>query len=202
MQPLRDLLGLVLGPAAVFVALLAPDHRQALPVEPYEDGVTPLYLDRPYVNREPKGALEGLQVVQLPRHLRFEVLLEVAAPTRVMRLLCDRNDAATLTGGEPVAGLSLRVEGRSCVFTRAAARRVSAGEHRLPPGGPVAAAPILVAGDAPIRAETTASWNKLAPGSGPIDFVLGNKRKLAGLAAVYAGFAWAYWRLRTRRNED
>jgi hypothetical protein len=200
MQPLRDLLGLVLAPAALFVALLAPDHRQELPVEPYEDGVTPLYLDRPYVNREPTGALTGLQVVQLPRHLRFDVALELAAPTRVMRLLCDRNDAATLSGGEPVAGLSVRVEGRSCVFTRAAEQRLPAGEHPLPPGGPIAAAPLLVASEGPIRAATTASWNKLTPGSGPIDFVLRNKRKLAGLAAVYAGFAWGYWRVRGRKR--
>jgi hypothetical protein len=198
MRPLRDLLGLVLVPALLLAALLAPDYRQELPVEPYEDGLTPLYLDRPYVNSKPHPALEGLRVVRMPRHLRFDVVLEVAAPARVIRLICEKNDQAIFSRANPVAGLSVRVEGRSCVFTGAAARQLPAGTHRLTPGEPVAAAPILVATDGPIHAATTSSWNKLTPGDGPLGFVLRNKRKLAALGLAYAGFVWGYWRLTAR----
>jgi hypothetical protein len=198
MQPLRDLLGLVLVPGALFVALLAPDYRQELPVERYEDGVTPLYLDRPYVNTKPHASLEGLRVVRIPRHLHFDVWLDVAAPARVIRLVCEKNDDAIFSRADPVTGLSVRVEGRSCVFTAAAARQLPAGLHALTPGEPVAAAPILVATDGPIRATTTSRWNKLTPGADPLDFVLRNKRKLAALGMVYVACAWVYWRVRAR----
>jgi hypothetical protein len=198
MQPLRDLLGLVLVPAALFAVLLLPDHVRELPVERYEDGVTSLFLDRPYVNRAPAAALGGLRVVPIPRHLRFAVALELEAPARVWRLVCDRNEEAFLSGWEPVPDLALRVEGRSCVFTRAVARSLPAGVHRLAPGGPVSAAPILVETRGAVRATTTADWNKLTPAAGPIDVALRNPRKVGGLALLYAGWVWGYARWRGR----
>ncbi len=202
MRPLRDLLGLVLVPAALLAALLLPDHARELPVEDYEDGGTPLYLDRAYVNRQPSAALDGLRVVRIPRHLRFDVVLEIDAPARVVRLLTEKNDNAVFSGWDPLPELALRVEGHSCVFTRAVDRQLAAGTHRLAPGGPVAASPILVAGDAKVRAGTLRSWNKLTPGAGPLDFVLRNKRKLAGLGLLYAGWVWGYGRVGRRRGEE
>jgi hypothetical protein len=53
-----------------------------------------------------------------------------------------------------------------------------------------------VASDGAIRARTTSAWNKLAPGSGPLDFALRNKKKLGGLALAYA--AWCLALLRWR----
>jgi hypothetical protein len=70
--------------------------------------------------------------------------------------------------------------------------------HRLAPGGPVAATPLLVAGEGEIRARTTAAWNKLTPGRGPLDFAMRNEKKLAGLALAYAGWCLVLWRLRQR----
>jgi hypothetical protein len=189
MSRARDLLWFVLLPVALVTGLLSVDFPLALPVEPYADGVTPVYLDRAYVNSAPAPALAGQRIVRLPRHLRFEVELELAGPAQVMRLLSDEHDAGPFAGWEALDARP-NVEGRSCVLTRAVAKRLAAGVHRLPPGGPVAAAPLLVAGAGEVRARTTSAWNKLTPGSGPLDFAMRNKRKLAGLALAYAGWCW------------
>jgi hypothetical protein len=72
----------------------------------------------------------------------------------------------------------------------------------LPAGGPVAAAPILVAGEGEVRARTTHSWNKLtpAPDGNPVEFVMRNKRKLFGLALAYGVYACLLRRRRTARS--
>jgi hypothetical protein len=197
MSRARDLLWFVLLPVALVTGLHALDFPLALPVEPYADGETPVYLDRPYLNAAPAPALAGQRIVRLPRHLRFEVELELPAPARVMRLLSEENDNAPFAGWEPLDA-RIRVDGRSCVLTRAVAKRLAAGVHRLPPGGPVAAAPLLVAGEGEIRARTTSAWNKLTPGAGPLDFAMRNKRKLGLLVLAYAGWCWGLWRLRRR----
>lgn len=197
MSRARDLLWFVLLPVALASGLLSLDFPLALPVEPYADGVTPVYRDRPYANSAPDPALAGQRIVRLPRHLRFEVELELAEPLRVLRLLSDENDNAPFADWEPLDA-RVYVDGRSCVLTRAVAKRLGPGVQRLPPGGPVAAAPLLVAGEGEIRARTTSAWNKLTPGAGPLDFALRNKKKLAGLALAYAGWCFGLWRLRRR----
>ena len=191
----RGLLWFVLLPVALVAAVHSLDFPLALPVEPYADGVTPVYLDRPYVNATPDPALAGLRIVRLPRHLRFEVELELAAPGRALRLLGDENDAAPFAGWERVDA-RVHVEGRSCVLTRAVAKPLAPGVHRLPPGGPVAAEPLLVAAEGEIRARTTRGWNKLTPGAGPLDFVARNETKLGLLALAWAGWCGTLWRLR------
>jgi hypothetical protein len=197
MSRARDLLWFVLLPAALVTGLFSLDFPLALPVEPYADGVTPVYLDRPYVNAAPDPALAGLRIVRLPRHLRFEVEIELAEPARAMRLLTEENDNAPFAGWES-ADVHVDVDGRSCVLTRAVAKDLPPGVHRLPPGGPVAAAPLLLAGGGEVRARSTRAWNKLTPGSGPRELVIWNKRKLGLLALAYAGWCWALRRLRQR----
>jgi hypothetical protein len=192
----RDLLWFVLLPAALVTVLLSLDFPLALPVEPYTDGVTPVYLDRPYLNAAPAAALAGQRIVRLPRHLHFDVELELSQPAQVTRLLSEEHDAAPFAGWEPLDA-QIRVDGRSCVLTRAVASRLAAGVHRLPPGGPVASAPLLVAGDGEVRARTTSAWNKLLGGS-PLELVLWNKRKLGLLALAYAGWCWLLLWLRRR----
>jgi len=201
MRILRDLFGFVLTPFALGLGLVSVDVPRSLPVEPYADGVTPVYLDRPYVNAAPVQALEGQRIVRLPRHLRFDVELELAAPAQALRLTSEENDNAVFAGWEPVDALPVNVPGRSCALTRAVARSLAPGVHRLPPGGPAASAPLLVASDAAIEARTTSAWNKLTPGSGPLDFALRNKRKLAGLVLAWGGWCVVLLRWRARREE-
>ncbi len=191
--------GFVLAPLAFAAGLLSVDLPRGLPVEPYQDGVTPVFRDRAYVNESPDPGLDGLRIVRIPRHLRFPIELELAEPARVLRFLSDENDNAPFADWEPLPAL-VNVPGRSCVLTRAVAKEFPPGVHALAPGGPVAAAPLLLAGGGAVRATTTHTWNKLAPGQGVLDRVLRNERKLAGLGLAWAGWCFLLWRLFARRD--
>ena len=201
MRSLGDLVWLVIVPAVLVGALISLDLPLTLPVVPYVDGATALYLDRPYTNSLSNPALAGQRVVPVPRHLSFEVELELSAPAQVTRLLCERDDHTTFADWERVDALRIAVPGRSCSLTRAVTRGFGPGAVRLAPGGAVAAAPILVASAGEVRARTLQAWNKLtpAPDGSPLGLVLGNKRKLAGLALAYAGYAYALRRWRRPR---
>jgi hypothetical protein len=193
MRRFRAFVLFVLAPLALAAGLLSLDLPRGLPVEPYQDGVTPVFRDRDYVNESPDPALTGLRIVRVPRHLRFPVELELAEPARVLRLLSDENDNGPFADWEPVPAL-VNVPGRSCVLTRAVAKDLPPGVHALAPGGPVAAAPLLVAGGGAVRATTTHAWNQLTPGESPLDLVLRNERKLAALGLAWAGWCFVLWR--------
>ena len=199
MTRIRALFTFVLVPLALVAAVHSLELWRTLAVEPYQDGATPVYLDRPYVNTAPAAALAGQRIVRLPRHLLFDVELELSGPARVMRLLSDANDNTRFADWEPLAALRVNVPGRSCVLTRAVVKGLAPGRHRLAPGGPIATAPLLVASDGEIRARSRTNWNKLTPASDPQEFVTRNGSKLAGLALTYAGYCWALLRWRTRR---
>jgi hypothetical protein len=202
MRSIGDLFWLLIVPIAIVGVAISLDFEQALPVDPYQDGVTPLYLDRPYANAVSNPALAAQRVVPVPRHLRFEVELELSAPAQVTRLLSDENDNAAFAAWERDDALRVAVPGRSCTLTRAVVRSFGPGTVRLPPGGPVAAAPILVASEGEIVARTTSSWNKLtpAPDGAPLGFVMRNKRKLLGLAVAYGSYLWLLLRQRRTRR--
>ena len=128
---MRNLFWLVIAPAVLVGAVLSLDLPLALPVAPYRDGVTALYLDRPYANTAQNPGLGSRRVVQVPRHLRFEVELELSAPAEVTRLLCDRNDNSSFAAFEPDAALRVAVPGRSCTLTRAVTRSFPPGMLRV-----------------------------------------------------------------------
>jgi hypothetical protein len=202
MRSLRDLFGFVLAPLGLALAATALDLPQSLSVAPYEDGVTPLYIDRPYRNLASNAALAGLRVVRVPRHLRFDVELELGAPARVIRLLASDDDDAALAGWQRADELRVNVPGRSCTLTRAVARELAAGSHRLPPGGPAAAAPLLIASEGEVTARTTRSWNKLAAAEDPLTFARRNARKLGALGLAWAAWCLLLWRLRRPRDPN
>jgi hypothetical protein len=202
MRSTGDLFWFLIVPVLFAGSAISLDFPMKLPVDPYQDGVTSLYLDRPYANTVSNPALTGQRVVRLPRHLRFDVELELSARAKVIRLLSDENENAAFADWERDDALRVAVPGRSCSLTRAVVRSFGPGTARLPAGGPVAAAPILVASDGEIVARSTGSWNKLtpAPDGNPVDFVMRNKRKLSGLALAYGIYAGALLRRRRARS--
>jgi hypothetical protein len=202
MRSIGDFFWLVIAPAVLVGAAISLDLPLALPVVPYQDGVTALYLDRPYANTVSNPALTGQRVVRVPRHLRFDVELELSAPAQVTRLLSDENENSAFADWERTDALRVAVPGRSCALTRAVVRSFGPGTARVAAGGPLAAAPILVASEGAIVARSTASWNKLtpAPDRDPVDFVMRNKRKLAGLVLGYAVYAFSLRRRRKARS--
>ena len=199
MRSIGDLFWFLILPVLFAGWAISLDFPMTLPVDPYQDGVTALYLDRPYANAASNPALAGQRVVRLPRHQRFDVELQLSAPARVIRLLSDENENAPFADWERDDALRIDVPGRSCALTRAVARSFGAGTIRLPPGGPVAASPMLVASDGEVVARTTSTWNKLesAPDGNPVGLVMRNKRKLLGIA-----LAWGAWGFALRRRRS
>jgi len=193
----RDLVGFVLVPAALIWAGTRLDLPLPLEAVPYQDGVTPLFLDRPYVDTQVDAGLADHRVVRIPRHLRFEIELELSEPAELVRLLTDENDNGVFADYSPAAGLQVNVPGQSCVLTRAVTRRVGPGSLRLPPGGPVTASPLLVATAGDVSARTLRSTNKLLPAreGGWIGFLAGNRNKLVALALGWLAYAWTLRRL-------
>jgi hypothetical protein len=196
MLSLGFLFWFVLAPLVLAAVVLTLDFSRTLPVEPYTDGVSPVYIGRAYRNDPPEPALAGYRVVPVPRHLRYDVVLELSQPGRVLRLLSEKNDNAVFDGWERMDALRVNVFGRTCVLTRAVGKDFAPGVHHLAPGGPVAAAPVLVASAGEVRARTTSTWNKLTPARDPVRFVMSNKRKLATLALAYASWCGLVWWLR------
>ena len=199
---LGDLSWFVIVPAVLVGAAVSIDLPMELPVAPYQDGVTALYLDRPYANSVSNPALAGQRVVRVPRHLGFDIELELSGQAKVIRLLSDENDNSAFAAWERTDALQIAVPGRSCTLTRAVVRSFGPGTTRLAAGGPIAAAPILVESEGEVRARTTHSWNKLtpAPDGNPVEFVMRNKRKLSGLALAYGAYAFLLRRRRSARS--
>ncbi len=190
---MRGLFGFVGLPALALWAALSVDLPQPLTAEAYTDGSTPLFLDRPYVNRERNGSLATYRVVPLPRHLRFDVELRVSEPAQLVRFLSDENDNRVFGDWQPAESLRVNVPGRSCVLTRAVTRQIGPGSVRLPAGGPVSSAPLLIATQGEVAARTLRPWNKLltAREGGWLGFLAGNRNKLGALALAYAAYAVA-----------
>lgn len=185
---------LLLLPAAIGWGLTQINLPLILSVESYEDGRTPLFSDRPYANAAAHAGLHGFRVVRLPRHLRYDVELSLSGQASLVRLLCDRNDNRALSDWEPLGQFAVEVPGRSCTLTSAVAKRVGAGLHRLPAGGPICSSPLLVATEGRIEARSVRSSNKFVLNEkGSVGaFLADNGRKLLALAGAYLAYCWTY----------
>jgi hypothetical protein len=194
---IRDLVGFVAVPAALAWIATRLDLPLRLEAEPYEEGETSLFLDRRYVDTRIDTGLARHRVIRIPRHLRFEIQLELSEPAELVRLLTDRNDNRVFADWEPADDVQVHVPGRSCVLNRAVRRRVAAGSVRLPPGGPVTASPLLVATAGEVSARTLRSINKLLRGkaTGWRGFLASNRNKLIALALAWLVYASALYGL-------
>jgi hypothetical protein len=195
-----DLVGFVVAPAALAWIATRLDLPLPLEAEPYQAGVTSLFSDRRYVDTQIDSGLARHRVVRLPRHLRFEIELELSESAELVRLLADENDNRVFADWEPADGIQVHVPGRSCALTRAVRRRVAAGSFRLPPGGPVCASPLLVLTAGTVSAKSVRALNKLMRGKarGWLGFLASNRNKLVALALgwlVYAAALYAFLRL-------
>ena len=146
----------------VLVGSSLPLPRQ-LEIVAYAGDRVSVYSNRNYVNTLGHAALLGLEIVRLPRHHQHDIRLRSETPLVAYRFLCDRNQNASFDDWrrEPV---EVFVKGNSCTFREVVSRELPAGEHRLTPGGPKAAAPLLVrSGDPALRAHSLFSFNRIYP---------------------------------------
>jgi hypothetical protein len=192
-----DLVGFVVAPGALAWIATRLDLPLRLEAEPYQEGVTSLFSDRRYVDTQIDSGLARHRVVRIPRHLRFEIQLELAEPAELVRLLADENDNRIFSDWEPADGVQVHVPGRSCALTRAVRRRVGAGSFRLAPGGPVAASPLLILTAGTVSARSVRASNKLMRGKahGWLGFLASNRNKLIALALAWLVYASALYGL-------
>jgi hypothetical protein len=109
---------------------------------PYTAGV-PLFSDRNYYDAVGDTILELTYVLQIPRHLKSPIEIEIIRPVKVYRLLTEENDNSIFNDWDFLK-INVHVGGRSCTFTKVVSKYFSPGKIILDSGGPKAASPILI----------------------------------------------------------
>lgn len=104
---------------------------------------TPVYLDRQYFDTIGDERLEGLFLVQIPRHQLDNIVIEAHRPVTIYRLISDDNINTDFDSWTP-SDIPIKVRGHSTTFTRVVKKDFPAGTITLPPGGPVASSPVLI----------------------------------------------------------
>jgi hypothetical protein len=104
---------------------------------------TPVYLDRPYYDTVGDERLEGLFLIQIPRHYSDDIVIRADSSLTIYRFLSDDNINTPFDSWTPT-DIQVHVRGFSTAHTRVAKKDFAAGTITLNPGGPVASCPILV----------------------------------------------------------
>ncbi|MCJ8331462.1 MAG: hypothetical protein HRT89_05025 [Lentisphaeria bacterium] len=104
---------------------------------------TPLFSNRGYYDRIGDNRLEGLQVLQIPRHLESSIDLELAGPVKIFRVLTASNDNSIFSDWT-TTDIKVKIRGASCTHTTVVSMDFEAGIITLKPGGPMATSPILI----------------------------------------------------------
>jgi hypothetical protein len=111
-------------------------------LSPYTAG-KPLFSDRNYYDAIGDTLLESTYVIQIPRHLKSPIEIEVIRPVEIYRLLTDKNDNSIFNEWD-LLKINVHVAGRSCTFTNVVSKFFSPGKIILDSGGPKASSPILI----------------------------------------------------------
>jgi hypothetical protein len=110
-------------------------------VAKYTKGV-PLYSDRPYVDTVCPQELEGLTLIQIPRHSKLRFRIDSKKPLTVYRLTSESNDNWLLDGYQKT-DLKVNVVGKS-IHREVVKRSYPSGIIDLYAGGPISSSPILL----------------------------------------------------------
>jgi len=110
-------------------------------VTKYTKGV-PLFSDRPYVDTVGPQELEGLTLIQIPRHSKQRFRIDSKKPLTVYRLVSDSNDNWLLDGYQKT-DLKVNVVGNS-IHREVVKRSFPSGIIDLYAGGPTSSSPILL----------------------------------------------------------
>lgn len=111
-------------------------------VKKYASGM-PVFSDRDYHDTLGPPELEGLMLIQIPRHFKNKIRIQMSGPVSVYRMITTSNDN-WLVDGYDQTELSVNVRGNSSTHTRVVKKSFPPGAIEIYPGGPVSASPILV----------------------------------------------------------
>ena len=103
----------------------------------------PVFLDRGYFDSIGDERLEGLFLVQIPRHYSDNIIIKAHNDVTIYRFISNDNintpfDSWTSTD------IPINVRGWTTIHTHVVKKDFSAGIITLDPGGPVASCPILI----------------------------------------------------------
>ena len=110
-------------------------------VTKYTKGVS-LFSDRPYVDTVGPKELEGLTLIQIPRHSRNWIKIDAKKPVTIYRLVTASNDNWLLEGYEKT-DIKVNVVGKS-THSGVVKKSFSPGIIDLFTGGPSVSSPILI----------------------------------------------------------
>lgn len=149
---IRKSLLLLLACAPFVVIGLLLSHVSSIPVRilPYSHG-DPVYSNRAYANTLQVDDLKGAQIVPIDRHLKKDIAIDATNAFIVYRLITPDNDNEVFDGWEEL-DVAIKVIGGSCTMRSIVTKGLPKGRHYLPPGGPIAASPILLRSDGVISA--------------------------------------------------
>lgn len=104
---------------------------------------TPVFLDRLYFDTVGDDRLEGLFLIQIPRHHSDSIVIKAERSLTIYRFISDDNLNTAFERWTP-SDIPIHVRGFSTAHTRVVKKDFTAGIITLSPGGPVASSPILI----------------------------------------------------------
>lgn len=104
---------------------------------------TPVYLDRLYYDTVGDERLDGLFLIQIPRHYSDDIVIRADSSLTIYRLISDDNLNTPFENWEST-DIKVHVRGFSTAHTRVVKKDFTAGIITLSAGGPVASCPILI----------------------------------------------------------
>ena len=173
---------LLLPCTLAFLATI-PDIPLSLDVQPYVDGQTPLYSDRPYVNDLVGGQFDSTRLVQLPRHQMSALTVECKSSCTVYRFLCEENDNTRFSDWE-TTGIRIHVPRGAGTLTSVISKDFGPGTYKLSSGGPRTSSPILVRSEGQVSASGVSSRNKIISSNEAGGFIAFFRVNLLKLGAV------------------
>ncbi len=123
----------------------SPPTPLRIPVLRSYDHYNHIYTDRDYINEFTKdGPLIGMALVQLPRHYKEDIVIELGEPVTIYRPTCNMNKEmyADWTVADFIVSISGNPMSRN--HSNVVMKKFDPQVLKLPSGGPQAAHPIFI----------------------------------------------------------
>ena len=109
---------------------------------------TRLFIDRTYFDEVGDRSLEGLFLVQFPRHHKKKIIIKAKKLLTVYRIISPNNDNNYFyDNGYKETDIKVKVICGSTMHTQVIKKTFEAGTIELSPGGPISSSPILISID-------------------------------------------------------
>ena len=120
---------------------LNPNFKEIF-IKKYYPGLN-IFSNRNYFNHRNDEKLKGLYLVQIPRHYRNDIFLNIFNEIIIYRVLCETNNNEEYTNWEK-ENYKLLIIGGACIHTEVVKKKFKKGIIKISPGGPNSSNPIFV----------------------------------------------------------